>query len=43
MKIVVIGRVEERSLAPLGEARLGQIGLDEWLRRAHAGAGSRIP
>jgi uncharacterized protein YbjT (DUF2867 family) len=26
------GRVEERSLAPLGEARLGRIGLDEWLR-----------
>src|SRR6516165_3120661 len=28
------GRVEERSLVPLGEARLGQIGLDEWLRRS---------
>jgi uncharacterized protein YbjT (DUF2867 family) len=27
------GRVEERSLVPLGEARLGQIGFDEWLRR----------
>src|SRR5207248_4139225 len=26
-------RVEERSLVPLGEARLGHIGLDEWLRR----------
>jgi uncharacterized protein YbjT (DUF2867 family) len=26
-------RVEERSLVPLGEARLGRIGLDEWLRR----------
>ena len=26
------GRVEERSLVPLGEARLGHIGLDEWLR-----------
>src|ERR1700757_3206535 len=25
------GRVEERSLVPLGEARLGHIGLDEWL------------
>src|SRR5215467_7979507 len=24
------GRVEERSLVPLGEARLGRIGLDEW-------------
>jgi uncharacterized protein YbjT (DUF2867 family) len=27
------GRVEEQSLVPLGEARLGSIGLDEWLRR----------
>src|SRR5918996_2319480 len=27
------GRVEERSLVPLGEARLGRIGLAEWLRR----------
>ncbi len=26
------GRVEERSLVPLGEARLGRIGFDEWLR-----------
>ncbi|SDC50393.1 Uncharacterized conserved protein YbjT, contains NAD(P)-binding and DUF2867 domains [Cupriavidus sp. YR651] len=32
------GRVEEHSLVPLGEARLGQIGLDEWLRRAKSGA-----
>ena len=32
------GRVEERSLVPLGEARLGSIGLDEWLRRSHARA-----
>ncbi len=32
------GRVEERSLVPLGEARLGQIGLDEWLRRSRAAA-----
>jgi uncharacterized protein YbjT (DUF2867 family) len=31
------GRVEERSLVPLGEARLGRIGLDEWLRRSRAG------
>ena len=30
------GRVEERSLVPLGEARLGRIGLDEWLRRKGA-------
>jgi uncharacterized protein YbjT (DUF2867 family) len=28
------GRVEERSLVPLGKARLGHIGLDEWLRRS---------
>jgi uncharacterized protein YbjT (DUF2867 family) len=27
-------QVEERSLVPLGEARLGRIGLDEWLRRS---------
>src|SRR5215472_1583897 len=32
------GRVEERSLVPLGEARLGHIGLDEWLRRSEARA-----
>jgi len=32
------GRVEERSLVPLGEARLGRIGLDEWLRRSRARA-----
>ena len=30
------GRVEECSLVPLGEARLGCIGLDEWLRRSQA-------
>jgi len=30
------GRVEERSLVPLGEARLGRIGLEEWLRRSPA-------
>jgi uncharacterized protein YbjT (DUF2867 family) len=28
------GRVEEHSLVPLGDARLGRIDLDEWLRRA---------
>ena len=28
------GRVEERSLVPLGEARLGHIGLAKWLRRS---------
>jgi len=32
------GRVEERSLVPLGEARLGRIGFDEWLRHSRAGA-----
>jgi uncharacterized protein YbjT (DUF2867 family) len=32
------GRVEELSLVPLGEARLGRIGLDEWLRRSQARA-----
>ena len=28
------GRVEELSLVPLAEARLGSIGLDEWIRRS---------
>src|SRR6266478_5529194 len=32
------GRVEELSLVPLGEARLGRIGLEEWLRRSQAKA-----
>ncbi len=32
------GRVEEHSLVPLGEARLGRIDLDEWLRRSQARA-----
>lgn len=32
------GVVEEKSLVPLGEARLGRIGLDEWLRRSQAKA-----
>ena len=27
------GKVEELSLVPLGEARLGRIGIDEWLHR----------
>ena len=31
------GRVKERSLVPLGKARLGRTGLDEWLRRSRAG------
>jgi uncharacterized protein YbjT (DUF2867 family) len=30
------GRVEEQSLVPLGEARLGSISLEEWLRRQPA-------
>jgi uncharacterized protein YbjT (DUF2867 family) len=29
------GRVEERSLVPLGKARLGRIDLNQWLRRLH--------
>jgi len=32
------GRVDEHSLVPLGEARLGRIGFDEWLRRSQAAA-----
>jgi uncharacterized protein YbjT (DUF2867 family) len=32
------GQVDEHSLVPLGEARLGRIGLDEWLRRSQAAA-----
>src|ERR671918_2184767 len=32
------GPGEARSLVPLGEARLGRIGLDEWLRRSPARA-----
>src|SRR6201984_363761 len=31
-------RVEERSLVPLGEARLGRTGLDAWLRRSQTKA-----
>jgi uncharacterized protein YbjT (DUF2867 family) len=31
-------RVEEKSLVPLGEARLGRIGLEEWLRLSQTGA-----
>ncbi|SEJ66625.1 SDR family oxidoreductase [Paraburkholderia diazotrophica] len=30
------GLVEEQSLVPLGEARLGRVGFDEWLRRSKA-------
>ena len=30
------GRVEERSLVPLSEARLGRIGFDQWLDRSQA-------
>ena len=32
------GRDEERSLVPLGEARIGHIGFDEWLRRSQTKA-----
>jgi uncharacterized protein YbjT (DUF2867 family) len=35
------GLVEERSLVPLGEARLGRIRLDEWLRAHPAPANRR--
>jgi hypothetical protein len=31
-------RVEERSLVPLGEARLGHIGFEEWFRHSRAAA-----
>ena len=31
------GRVEQHSLVPLGEARLGRIDLSEWLRRSRPG------
>lgn len=31
------GRVEERSLVPLGEARLGSIDFSEWLRSQRSG------
>jgi uncharacterized protein YbjT (DUF2867 family) len=30
------GRVEEHSLVPLGEARLGCISFDEWFRRSRS-------
>jgi quercetin dioxygenase-like cupin family protein len=36
------GRYFGKSLAPLREARLGRSGLDEWLRRSHPKARSRI-
>jgi len=32
------GRVTEHSLVPLGEARIGRIGFDEWFRRSRAAA-----
>jgi len=32
------GRVEQHSLVPLGETRLGRIGLDQWIRRSRAKA-----
>jgi uncharacterized protein YbjT (DUF2867 family) len=36
------GQVEERSLVPLGEARLGHIGLDEWVRRSQAKGPTKV-
>src|ERR1700751_4078068 len=36
------GRGEEHSLVPLGEARLGRIGFDEWRRSSQAAARSSI-
>jgi uncharacterized protein YbjT (DUF2867 family) len=32
------GLVDDRSLVPLGDARLGRIGFDDWLRRSQAKA-----
>jgi uncharacterized protein YbjT (DUF2867 family) len=32
------GQLEEKSLVPLGEARLGRLNLEEWLRRSRKGA-----
>jgi len=32
------GRLEEKSLVPLGEARLGRLNLEEWSRRSRKGA-----
>jgi len=32
------GRVDEHSLVPLGKARLGRVGFDEWFRRSKAAA-----
>jgi hypothetical protein len=31
------GRVEEQSLVPLGDARIGRISLDQWLAQAKKG------
>jgi hypothetical protein len=32
------GRVEQYSLVPLGEARIGRIDLNEWLRSSRSAA-----
>lgn len=37
------GLVEEHSLVPLGNARLGRIDLDEWLRRSQEGVAPTSP
>jgi uncharacterized protein YbjT (DUF2867 family) len=31
------GRVEEQSLVPLGDARIGRVSLDQWLALARKG------
>jgi hypothetical protein len=31
------GRVEEKSLVPLGDARIGRLSLDQWLAQAKKG------
>jgi len=33
------GRLQEKSLVPLSEARLGRLNLEEWLRRSHKNPG----
>ena len=35
---LLAARLEEKSLVPLGEARLGRLNLEEWLRLSRKGA-----